>query len=99
MSTDTASISWELSESQRATWIMDGNITAPTPARMPTLGFDQLDAELEKQLLDAQRRSVRNSTAQETASFSLLNNLVLFAGQNSISSESAGWFLACFLRF
>lgn len=33
---------------------MDGNLTAPTPACIPTLCFYQLDAELEKQLLDAQ---------------------------------------------
>lgn len=36
------------------TWIMDGNVTAPTPAWIPTLFFDQLDAELEKPLLDGQ---------------------------------------------
>lgn len=39
-----------------------------------------------------QRSFVRSYTAQEKASFSLLNNLVLFTGQNSINSESAGWF-------
>lgn len=48
---------------------------------------------------DRQTCSVRSSTAQGTASFSLLNYLVLFPGQNSINSESAGWFPVCFLRF
>lgn len=46
-----------------------------------------------------ERSFLRNSTAQKTASFSLLNNLVLFTGQNSINSESAGWFLVSFLSF
>lgn len=36
------------------TWIVDGNITALIPACIPTLGFDQLGAELEKPLLDGQ---------------------------------------------
>lgn len=79
------------------TWIVDGNITALIPACIPTLGFDQLGAELEKPLLDGQ--TDREILCQETASFSLLNNLVLHAGQNSIHSESAGWFLVPFLSF